>query len=236
VRVVPHTDDAAHRRCTFEIVTKAKDHSPGTVKAGDALCPYPDCGRVIDGDEVKAQAQASGMGQQLYAVVYKRNEVVGYTKHSKPKLKSTLGFRAPRPGDDVEDRVREAFEARLPEWEARNVIPNEEVPRGYETTIRWPLDRYGFQRWSDFFSPRQFLGHCLSVEVFHELCTVSFTSGPTDATAGSPAATSGPVWPPWKSPGPTPRPGPGTTPGAAPGPRSWPGGGSSTPRSPTCAG
>ena len=26
-----------------------------------------------------------------------------------------------------------------------------------------------FQAWTDFFSPRQLLGHCTSVEVFHEL-------------------------------------------------------------------
>ena len=167
VRVVPHTDDPTHRHCTFEIVTKAKDHSPGTVKAGDGLCPYPDCERVIDGDDyVKPQAQAGGMGQQLYAVVYKRKEVIGYTANGKAKIKSTRGFRAPRPEDDVEDQVRAAFEAKRPEWEARNIIPNEEVPRGYETTIRWPLDRYGIEHWSDFFSPRQFLGHCISVDAF----------------------------------------------------------------------
>ena len=76
--------------------TKAKDHSPGTVKRGDGLCPYPDCGRVIDGDEhVKQQAQAGQMGQQLYAVVYKQTIKVGYTKAGKEKLKSARGFRAP---------------------------------------------------------------------------------------------------------------------------------------------
>ena len=40
---------------------------------------------------------------------------------------------------------------------------------GYETVVRWPLDRYGFKTWTDFFSPRQLLGHCTSVEVFQEL-------------------------------------------------------------------
>jgi adenine-specific DNA methylase len=166
VRVVPHVDDPAHRHCTFEIVTRAKDHSPGTVKAGDALCPYPDCGRVIDGDEhVKPQAQAGGMGQQLYAVVFKRNEVFGYTANGKPKVKSTRGFRAPRPEDDVEDRVREAFEVKRPEWEARNVVPTEERYDGYS-------DRciaYGVRHHTGMYSGRQLFGHCTSVEVYQEI-------------------------------------------------------------------
>jgi len=37
-------------------LNQGKDHSAGTVKAGDGLCPFPDCGRVIDGDEVKGQS------------------------------------------------------------------------------------------------------------------------------------------------------------------------------------
>ena len=109
------------------------------------------------------------MGEQLYTVVYKRHETVGYTANGKPKIKSTRGFRAPHPEDDVEEQVRAAFEAKRGEWEARNVVPNEEVPRGYETTIRWPLDRYGVRLWTDQFSPRQLLGHSISVEVFQEI-------------------------------------------------------------------
>ncbi len=176
VRLAPHTDDPEHRHCTFEIVTKAKEHSPGTVKQGDGLCPYPDCGRVIDGDEVKSQAQAGKMGEQLYAVVYKQTVKTGTTKAGKDKLKSVRGFRAPRPEDDVSGLVESALSAKMSEWQARNVIPEEDIPPGHKTGelggegsgTDKPL-KVGMWKWRDTFSPRQLLGHCTSVEVFHDL-------------------------------------------------------------------
>lgn len=169
VKLIPHTSDPDHRHCTFEIVKTAKEQSAGTVKGGNGLCPYPDCGRVFDGDEIKSQAQAGNMGDQLYAVVYKQMVVAGKTKTGKDKVKSVRGFRAPRPEDDVSDQVAAALASKMPEWEARNIALNEDILPGYETTIRWPLDRYGLKTWRDMFSPRQFMGHCTSVEIFHDL-------------------------------------------------------------------
>ena len=81
VRLVPENG-----RIRFDIVDREADHSPGTVKGGDGTCPFPDCRRSIDGDEIKAQAQAGRMGHQLYCVVYKERRIKGYTKNGSPKL------------------------------------------------------------------------------------------------------------------------------------------------------
>jgi len=163
VRLVP---DTKTRRCSFEIVDSLDAQSESTVKAGNGLCPYPDCGRVIDGDDIKEQAQTGNMGDQLYAVVYKQAQVVGQTKAGKNKTKSVRGFRAPRPEDDVSEHVSKTLAEKIPEWEARNIVPEEGYPTG--TNDERPL-QYGMPRWRDMFAPRQLLGHCTTVEVFHDL-------------------------------------------------------------------
>jgi hypothetical protein len=109
-------------------VDREADHSPGTVKGGDGTCPFPECRRTIDGDEIKAQAQAGRMGHQLYCVVYKEERIKGYTKSGKPKMEKVRGFRAPRPEDDVEGLVQQKLAEKIPLWQARNIVPDEEFP------------------------------------------------------------------------------------------------------------
>jgi adenine-specific DNA methylase len=152
------------RRCDFRIVDKAAEQSPGTVAGGDATCPFPDCGRVIDGDEVKRQAQAGQMGEQLFAVVYKRR-VVSKTKTGKDKVKWERNYRSPRSEDDNSASILARLAEKLPEWEALDIIPNEAYGDMY-------CDRskiYGVNFWRDLFSPRQLLSIGTSVEVFTEL-------------------------------------------------------------------
>lgn len=159
------------RHIDFEIVTKAKDHSKGTVKGGTGLCPYDDCKREIDGDEIKRQAQEGKMGDRLFAVVYKE-------KVSSPgkREKWERGFRSPRPEDHNIDEVKKALAEKMPLWQARNIIPDEERYIG-------PADRsanYGMLTHIDLFSPRQLYGHCISVEIFQDMLAEYESKGGLD--------------------------------------------------------
>lgn len=166
VRLVPHTEQTpSDRVCSFEIVHSVSEQSEGTVHGGSATCPFPDCGRVIDGDQIKALAQNGDMDEQLYTVVFKKRTQIT-KKNGKQEEKWLRGYRAPRPEDDVFEAVRARLEEKLPYWEAMDMVPTESVPDGLKTTE--PL-HYGIQTWRDFFSPRQLYCHCTSVEVFREL-------------------------------------------------------------------
>ena len=154
------------RTCSFEIVERARDQSAGTVSRGDGACPYSDCGRVIDGDEVKRQAQAGEMGEQLYTVVYKKR-VPGKVLRSgkRGKERWVRGYRAPVPADDNRADTAVQLAKKLPEWEALDMVPSEQYGDMYADRSRI----YGVRNWRDLFSPRQLLCHGTSVEVFREM-------------------------------------------------------------------
>ncbi len=168
VRLRPEVGDGpgtAGRVCSFEIVDSAGEQSAGTVARGDGTCPFPDCGRVIDGDEIKRQAQAGRMGEQLYAVVFKQRTETR-TKTGKIREKWVRGYRAPRPEDDNSAEIASRLAEKIPVWEAFDIVPNERIPDGVKTA---EPQRYGMRRWRDLFSPRQLLCHGTSVDVFREM-------------------------------------------------------------------
>lgn len=176
IRLVPHLGSGigdSARHCTFEIVDSVKDQSPGTVAGGDGVCPYPDCGRPIDGDEIKQQAQAGAMGEQLFTVVYKR-QVLSKTKTGKNKIKWVRGYRAPTENDNIADIIASTVADKLPEWEAMDLVPSEAYPAN--TNDDRPR-QYGMPLWRDMFSPRQLLTHVTGVEVFQEMLGDDRTAG-----------------------------------------------------------
>jgi putative DNA methylase len=175
VRLAPRKEkEAAKRCCDFEIVRKLAEQSAGTVADGDATCPFPDCGRVIEGDEVKRQAQGGQMGEQLFTVVFKRRIEVK-TKTGKKREKWERGFRAPCRGDDNGGFIAERLAQKLPEWEALDFVPNEKFPA--DGNDDRPI-QYGLLLWRDQFSARQLLCHGTSVEVFREFLSESTKESP----------------------------------------------------------
>ena len=179
VRLVPQRANgpgSPGRVCCFEIVESATRHSDGTVSRGSGTCPYDDCGRVIDGDDIKGEAQQGGMSEQIYAVVFK--ERVEYeTKAGKRRWKWVRKFRAPRPEDDNGKEIAARLAEKLPEWEAFDYVPTERFPE--VSNDDRPI-QYGMPLWRDLFSPRQLLCHGTSVEVFREMLDADRAKGSLD--------------------------------------------------------
>ena len=169
VRLLPDCADGPGtpgRICAFEIVGSANEQFPGTVASGDGHCPYADCGRVIDGDEIKTQAQAGRMGEQLFAVVYKRRVETRTKSGKRGRDKWVRGYRAPQPQDDNDAKIRERLAEKLPEWDALDIVPSERFPE--VSNDDRPI-QYGMPLWRDLFSRRQLLCHGMSVEIFREM-------------------------------------------------------------------
>ena len=138
------------RICSFEIVQSAKEQSEGTVARGAGTCPYPDCSRVIDGDEIKRQAQAGQMGEQLFTVVYKKRVEKILKSGKRGKDKWVRGYRSPRPEDDNSAEIQARLAEKLPEWEALDMVPSEKFPE--VSNDDRPI-QYGMPLWRDLFSP-----------------------------------------------------------------------------------
>jgi putative DNA methylase len=146
--------DPAWDEPRFEIVRgDAIDFDPdeGTVSRGVGRSPWT--GDAIDGDTIKAEAQAGRMGQMLYAVALKR--------------RGGFDFRPPTAEDLAAVAAAEAELARQrPLWEAQDIIPTEPIPEGLKTPE--PM-RYGMYTWAGMFSPRQLLALGTFVETLREL-------------------------------------------------------------------
>jgi len=146
--------------CSFEIVNnpKSREFDPdiGTVKGGRAECPR--CHTVIDGDEVKREAQNGRMGHQVYCVCVKSRGL--------GKNKSKWDFRAPTMEENAAtEAAGKKLVERVPDWERRGLIPYEEYSKGFSDRC----SIYGVRKWSDLFNPRQLLTHVTYLEKFNEV-------------------------------------------------------------------
>lgn len=180
VRLVPRCESgpgAANRKCDFKIVHKVSEQSEGTVADGSATCPFPDCGRVVDGDEIKSQAQNGGLGEQLYAVVERRQVQTVKKDGKRGKPKAERVYRTPRESDYDEAALKYYFSEKSEAWFAEGIIPTEEIPGGYSTAH--PRN-FGQKHWVDLFNTRQLIGHCTAVEVYRELLSEEEKKGLSD--------------------------------------------------------
>jgi putative DNA methylase len=155
VRLITERDGVQLEQCEFEIVAgKAIDFDPdrGTVAGGDAISPWDEL--AIDGDHIKAEAQAGRMGSQLYAVAVRTSK--------------RRGFRQPTQVDlSALDAAERKLEDLLPRWRSEDVVPDEAIDSvsNYDRGHRL----YGIYTWREMFPPRQLLVHGTFVEEFRLL-------------------------------------------------------------------
>ena len=175
LKVVPDTTSGT---CSFEIVTRASDQSPGTVSRAKAACPYPTCGATTPAGYISTEAQAGRLGHQLYCIIY-RDSWYPTTKSGRlsKRPKTSRGFRVPRPDDDNTEGVEIQLAELVESWERDNILPTEEVHNGDKTKT---LLDYGMPRWRDMFSPRQLLAHGYCVQAFHGLVDEDRDAGKLD--------------------------------------------------------
>lgn len=149
--------DRKSDRCRFEIVKgkaaceRAKPNE-GTVKGGTGVSPWTR--DAVDGDYIKAEAQAGRMGEQLFAVGI--------------KTEGKLQFRPPDKADEKAWLKAEQEAAKnLAKWQGEGLLPTEEIDRvsNYDRGHRM----YGAFTWADFFSSRQKLAIATIAQVFGEV-------------------------------------------------------------------
>ncbi|WP_395155190.1 DUF1156 domain-containing protein, partial [Ilumatobacter sp.] len=144
----------------FEIIKgqAAIDSTPddGTQSRGNGISVWDRL--PIDGDYIKAEAQAGRMGSVLYSVA-NRTKAPGSGKTQR-------GYRMPTDLDRAAITAADAeLEKRLPAWLSAGIVPDEEVPDGNDNRPK----NYGMTHWRDLFSSRQVLVHGTFVEEWQRL-------------------------------------------------------------------
>lgn len=159
VKPIPNLEQ---KRVDFELVKGKKgkgttiktdegEYDPSeyiTISRGVGKCP--NCGNVIDDEVIKAQAQSSLFGYQLYAVAYKKG-------------KSSLEFRLPI-NFDLEKLLNIKLTI-INQISCIGSFLDVQVTPGDKTN---ELIRYGIDSWNKLFNPRQLLTLVTYVEIINE--------------------------------------------------------------------
>ena len=150
--------------------------SGGTVTRAIATCPA--CGSTTPKGYLAQEAQADRMGHRLYCVIY-RDSWHDQTKSGRDKQRATNCRMFVEPQErhfDSDARVADELAKLQPEWEADDVLPNEEVPVGNDQRPH----TYGMSPWRKMFSPRQQLAHGYCVQAFRECIDADADAGRLD--------------------------------------------------------
>ena len=175
IRVLPDTTSGT---CSFEIVTRASDQSPGTVSRAKATCPYPNCGATTPVGYISQEAQGGRLGHQLYCIIYRDTwETKTKSRRDSKRPKTARGFRVPTLDDDNTVKIETKMAEQAKVWERDNILPAEDVQNGDKTKT---LLDYGMPKWRDMFSPRQLLAHGYCVQAFHALVDEDRDAGKLD--------------------------------------------------------
>lgn len=145
VRMTTEINGTKLQQPVFEVVHGQQvdntDAATGTTGRGKAVSPYDDL--VIDGDYIKAEAQAGRMEQVLYAVAIR---AAGGERTFRSATQKDL---------DALEAANKKFVEVKDEWFAKGILPTEDFPDGNDLRPK----HYGLNKWVDFFSPRQALVH-----------------------------------------------------------------------------
>jgi len=138
-----------------QVHTHEFNPTEGTVTYGKGECLR--CDVIIEGDEVKEQAQAGEMDYQLYAIH------IEHTAASSKGKDGERGFRAPNNRDlEAVEKARETISGD-PEL---STLLNGEIPDGNKTS---EPRRYGITKWRDMYSDRQLLTHYTYWQAFEDV-------------------------------------------------------------------
>ncbi|WAL61214.1 DNA adenine methylase [Thermocoleostomius sinensis A174] len=158
--------DLENKRVCFEMIrgkkgsattiqTSTGEYDPltqATISRGTGRCL--NCGNIIEDEAIKSFAQSCGLGDQLYAVAFKKSN-------------GSLQFRIPVDLDfEGIQKAEESLSKKRIEWELSGFIPTQEIPSNTHRGTDMYL--YGIYHWQKLFNDRQLLTLATYVELINE--------------------------------------------------------------------